>query len=357
MARPVPAARRRAIAEAQLKYAPQERVLLDALATARSGAQASIRSARGTSSALQASIARARRPLAQAYGDAAATAGAARGDLLGHLASLGPAAAPFSAAVAREQAGTTSRAAQERANALSGLTLKGVQAAEGGVSAEANARSALQSQRAQIGQQLSGIVSDRGAFTVAQEGDIRAANRAAREAARGHTLTYKASTQNSKRTAKSQAAGRALTRRGQDLSHADRQAAAQRKRVGKNKVTGTQSGRAVDQINLAVDQINYLKSAHPSYTIRQWLQDGQALKDVKTQKVTYKVPQIKGSGPVASHDIINAAYDVALHGYLSPANRKALRGVHLPASWKRSPRQVRAGSRAAATAIGSLGLG
>lgn len=349
-------ARRRAIAEAQLRFGPQERVLVDALGTARSGALAQIRTARGTSSALQAAVRRARKPLKREYARAEATATAARGDLIGHLGALGPAAAPFSAAVAREQAGTISRSAQERANALRGLSLMGVQAAEGGVAAELNARSQLQQQRADIGKQLQGIEADKGAFTVSQLEDIRAADRAFREQKRGHDLTYKASTRNSRRTAASNRARLDETKRHNQAT--ERTAAARVAGKGrKNKVTGSQSGHAIDQIALARQTIRTYAGHQDRASIRAWLHKGESLKDKTTGKVVDKVPKVTNAGPISSDALITAAFELEYHQHLSAASRRALRGVHLPRAWKRSPGQARARSRRAGqTARSSLGF-
>lgn len=322
------AARRQARAEAAVKFNPQQRVLIDALGTARAEEQRAVHSAKGTASALSAAIRRARTPLRQGYDEAAHTASAARGDLLGHLAQIGAPAAPFAAAVAREQAGVTSRAAQERANALGELTLRGVQAQEGRASSIQNAHQQYATDAGGIYKQLIGISQDRGDFTAAQIADIRQAQRTV--AAANHRANIQAQT----------------TRRGQNLQHKDRvaaeagretrskrAAAAKANKPRKNKITASASSHAVDQINVAVQAIRTYGPHNPSHTLRQWLLTGQTLQDKNGNKS--KVPQIKGAGGISAHDLVNAAYDIATFGSLSRPNRIALRGVHVPAAWKR----------------------
>lgn len=300
-------ARRRAIAEAQIRYAPQQRVLLDALAEARSGAQATIRSARGTGSALQASIRRARKPLVRGYDEAAATAVAARGDLVGHLAGLGPAAAPFSAAVAREQAGVTSRSAQERARALEGLTLRGVQAAEGATAAELNARRQLASDRAKIFGQLQGVASDAGAFTAAQEEEIRAAQRDFQLSQDRLDLT---------------ASGQRETARHHRVGEA--QAAARERRQARDRKKGKAEQQGSHKLKAQVID------ARAEYE-RQLLR-GTPMRRIAKNARKNGVPE----------HVLVAAADLAAHGYITPGHLRNLRAAgltHVPRAWAHKPRR------------------
>lgn len=324
-------ARRQAAAAAAVKYNPSQRVLLDALASARSEEGRAVRSAKGTSSALVAAIGRARKPLTSAYHDAAVTATAARGDLLGHLASLGPAADPFSAAVAREQAGTTSRAALERANALGELTLRGVQAREGRASSVQNAHRQYATDASAIYRQLVGNAQDRGSFTAQQIGEITAAQRSIRAQNARARLTARTSVANSKRSART-------ARRGQNLTHRDKVAA-----------RGAARTKEAQKTALAV-----LKGAKPkaetrgSFNFKGYISDVQGLiNDGRSHKVSdhqIRANLIDGKNPSGkkySRDAVNAAFDLTTLGYLSRPNIVALhrRGVRIPKAWRTKPRQ------------------
>lgn len=304
-------ARRQAQAAAAVRFDPQQRVLVDALGTARAEEGRAVRSAKGTASALGAAIRGARKPLRQGYTDAAQTATAARGDLLGHLAGLGAPAAPFSAAVAREQAGVTSRAAQERANAEAELALRGVQAQEGRASSIQNAHSQFGSAASTIYRQLTGIASDRGTFTAQQLGDIQQAQRAiAAQNARAR-IAAKATTDNSKRTAQS-----AADKLAEDARH--HHAIEGKKPKPKAEVQGSHKIKA---------QVVDARAAY-----ERGLAAGWSGKKIAREARKQKVPE----------HVLVAAADLANFGYVTPGHLRALRqaGVtHIPAAWKH-PRRV-----------------
>lgn len=229
----------------------------------------------------------------------------------------------------------TSRAAQERANALGELGIRQVQAREGALSAELNARRTLGADQATIFRQLGGVASDRGAFTASQIADIRQAQRVVSGANQRAGLQA------------------ATTRRGQNLSHQDRQAAirqrdaasrrtAARRRQGK-PLSDAQSQKLVEHIGSARGWIQRLAALYPgksSTEIRQLLASGGRIQTGTAQSTT-------ATGKQTSHAtfetvpafgdprVINAAYDLHVFHALSPANQRALRRARLPGAWLR----------------------
>lgn len=313
-------ARKQAQAEARVKFAPQQRVLLEALATARGTERRTVRSARGTTSALVAAIKRARPELKRGYADAASTAEAARGDLFGHLLDVGEGARPFAAAIAREQAGVDRRAGQERANALGELTLRGTQAVQGGASAELNAHRQFGSDATTVYRQLGGVASDRGAFTASQIADIRAADKALAETRRGHTLTYKASRSRAGETARH---NRATERNARDRENRQRNKDASK--LGASVLGGNKPAA---------------KETAGSHKIKGQIVDARAEyeRQQRAGRSGRQIAKHARKNGVPEH-ILVAAADLANFGYVTPGHLRDLRqaGVsHIPKSWRRA---------------------
>lgn len=345
MASALAAARRQAQLTAQVRFAPQERVLQQALGTADQAALQSIAQARGGASALVAAINRARPGLKRGYKDAASTATAARGDLLGHLASLGPAADPFSAAVAREQAGTTSRAAQEQANALGELSLRGVSARSGGFAAETNARRQLALDQQSILSQLAGVASDQGAFTAQTVGDIQAKNAQLANAVNVANIhsnaTLKAAGLSSAATVKAAGLRSAATVRAARIKGrtATRKAAA----AAHKPMTDAQSQHIISHIGAARSWITRIHALYPhksSSDIRALLAGGGQIQTGTAQSTTANGkttthPTFESVPAFGNPDVVNAAYDLYTFNGLSPRNQHALRRVRgLPSQWR-----------------------
>lgn len=330
---------RQAELETFLRTSPEQSALRLLMSDARDNLISGTKADRGAAGIVSRSARAARPTVEKDYGGAITQATAQQQAVEGTLRALGPAAAPFLAAIAREGGGTVQRLTESRASSLGELTGRESDAAAGLASAIRTRRAQYEGDVKKVRTRQLDVAREAGAFKAATLGDLEKADedRAARDKI-------------SRRSART-------TRRGQDMSHADRQAALAAKKAadaakpGKPRLTPDQRGAADDQLTVARRWISRLtKAGWSSSQIRQTLETGGSVvvpradatgaKDPKTGKVKMKeqtitVPKISHAGPIKAHALINAAYDLEVLGYLSPPNRKALRGV--PGLPKRSP--------------------
>lgn len=195
------------------------------------------------------------------------------------------------------------RIMEQRANALSDLSDRGARAEEGRVFANQTARDEYLGDKAKIVGQLQELAGREGAEVTARYGQLREAQRGRAVTTRGQTLS-----------SRDRQAGQGETaRHNREMEANARQSAATRAR-GK-PATPEQHSAAKDGIDGALTWIRRLsQSKMTSPQIRDLLVGGGAIQ-VGGQEV--KVPKF-------SKDFVNAAYDIQVHGGLSPANVKAL---------------------------------
>lgn len=358
---------RQAAQLAQLQYLPEVQALLGLRQDAGRQYKTDVASAIGTAASLKAG-ARAAAPVTRkVYGQAEQTRLAAN-DLAAHVLAAQPADSPFRAAFGIESAGARTRFGEARAGALHELTQRALEADAGRAF---DLQAAGQTRRAslgRIGQQLVGVRAQQGLATSTTLSKLRADAQALAVKQAGQALgdrnafarlygfdpvtgrkTLAAQTANSKLNASASKLGAGvLTGVGVSAGLFPKP----------RKLTGPQQGSALTQLHVAVDTISSLKGHVPSHALRTYLETGYTSKPQYADKAGHpvpagtpgarkipgtggtKIPRIKPSGPIASHDIINAAFDIAVNGRLSRPNRDALRGVSLPPEWIRVPRPL-----------------
>ena len=123
-------------------------------------------------------------------------------------------------------------------------------------------------------------------------------------------------------------ANRAVTKRGQDLGHQDRQASinargknAKGKGAGKSPWLGQASqNTAKDNVDSAVTAAKSLKGDYSEHELRQLLLNGRAAQTIDHNGQKVKIPAV----PKVDKRWVNVAMDIVFNGYISPANVKAL---------------------------------
>lgn len=240
---------RQARSEARLRFGPQRFALQELIAQAVQTRDANLHAAAGADRAIQMILGTARRETRRNYAQAGA-AGQGTTAMVGEtLAPLGPGADPFRAAIAREGGVGANRLTEGRTDALQELTNRRLEATSGRAYAQQAATRQYSSDIGKVGRSYLELAGEEGAFTQGRTGELRkeAADRAfQRDLAMFNQRQANARTRIQARTqrrgqrisANTQRRGQNLTRRGQDLSHADRQAAIQQRRqaAGRNRI-------------------------------------------------------------------------------------------------------------------------
>ena len=280
-------------AEARVRYDPTVRTLTALLQDAKDELQAGVKQANYGAKATARAVAAARPVMEKVYQDAGAGQGEAKAVLDQDLRSLSAAADPYKAASAREAAGASRRLHEAASQALAGLTERAVGAQAGRQYAVQKARSDYQASRAKIGDQLLGVQSDAGAYVAGRVGDI-----------------------SEKR------AGRRVTTRGQDLSHADRVAdreARERREREKGKepkkpkwATPQKQGEVQDLIKQAEAAAKRLKSTGLS---REQVAQVLMMGDPEAGIPNFGNRQL----------LAQVGLDVAFSGHITPQNARELR--------------------------------
>lgn len=159
---------------------------------------------------------------------------------------------------------------------------------------------ATEQQKNALALQIAGINADTKTTTASITAQQRAADRAAQNA--------------------NAAASRAVTKRGQDLSHQDRQASSRSKK-GKSPWLGQASqNTAKDKIDGAVSSIKNLKDSYSQEEVRKLLLNGRAAQTVDSNGKKVKIPAISR----VDKRWVNVAMDIIYRGYISQANIQAL---------------------------------
>jgi hypothetical protein len=352
-----------------VRFGPEESGLRAARRTAEDSFRTTVRQADATSQGIQAAI-KSTRPQVRKDFDAAGLQAARAA----HVAEpdLAGANVPASlrAVVAAERSGFTSRLGEARAGALTELSNRRVQAVEGAGFAKQNAQRELASTLTQLFQRGQDLAKERGAFTASTATELHtAAQERAQQLAiaegRNTTQTAIANQRN------------ATTRRGQNLSHADRQAAARARGRGGGQTRGgatrEELGAAQDVIGQALNEAHGFKADGTSRgDAAALLLNGSkeqriALHDPATGKPLYdkdgkpRVKVIPGVPKIGHQLLLSVALDVAYDGHVSRANHRALlhrglsvRDLGLPTygQWRRRSRRASAPSPLAPGANG-----
>jgi hypothetical protein len=321
--------------QALVRFGPEESGLRAAAREAKGTFHTTVRQADATSRAIRYEVDRARPTVRGNYDQAGLSEARAASVAAPDLANPGVPAS-LRAAVAAEQSGYTQRLAESRAADLTGLSQRRVQAVEGAGFAKSNAQRVLASDLSKLFARAQDVRRERGAFTVATAQQLQTA--AERAAA----------------VERNQEAGRAVTRRGQTLSHQDRVAgrrlthkdrvaaqkiAAQKKAGGGGQTRGGATraalGTASDEISRLIHEANGIKgdgaARHDAMqTLLKGAKErripvhdklGKPLYDKHGLPVEKVVP---GLDKAKSALLLSVALDVAYDGHVSRENHSKL---------------------------------
>lgn len=341
--------RPQAEAQAFLQYNPERRGLVELLAEAKANLEADMKAAHSTRRGLTAALQAVRPQVERAYDDAGQRmqnafgqyggnggAAPAQGSIAEQLARVGPEAGAIVAAALGEQKAALGRTSEAGAASLADLDEQRVRARSGEAGAVRQARQQYRSDSGKVLEQLVGLDREQGVYTA-----------------------------NALDQLVDKARGRAVTRRGQTLSHKDR--AASRGQSERNSLrsagidpnTGkpipggkldpkakakkfqsqSQHGSAADSIGEALDAAKRLRGAG--------LSDRQKLAAVFKDKAASKefgVPYL-GGHPL----FMQAALDLALDGTISfdavgKLRRRGFRVRDLGFKFNRHPVKSKTGS-------------
>lgn len=252
--------------EALVRYGPQRFALQQLISQALQTRDLALHAAAGAERGIQAAISQARGETQKNYGSALATTGDTRSLVDAALAHLGGAAQPFQAAIAGERGAATDRLTTGEAGALQNLTDRRLQAASGRAFATQHATDQFSRDVGQVRQSYEALAGEQGAFTQGRVAELK------KESADRQFQYDLAQFNQSEQNARSRTSAR-TQRRGQDLSHSDRQASIQqRQQAAALKNTGNRIGSKGPKLAS--------QSAHTAL----WQQIQAALPDAKTQK-------------------------------------------------------------------------
>lgn len=332
---------RQAAQDALVRFGPEIAGLLELEHQARSNLKSSVRSARGNARGIIGAVDRARPEIKDVYSDATAQQGVINAQVASHVGELGPVADSIKAAAAVEAGAASSRIGESRATALADLAQRRVSAQEGRQFAVQQARSTFADEIGQVLRRRQSLGAEIGAFKVSQAAGYR-----------------------------DDAAARALTRRGQNITAANnRRSQAQSERnsqraagfdpdTGKpipggkadpkasKNVTQDQINREAgisDKISEAVRWATKLASQGLDRpTVEKALSEGRDASDPKevplhdpvTGKPLYNpdgtpktktVPGHAGLPKVDSNLLLQAALEIAYDGHVSKRTKARLR--------------------------------
>lgn len=290
--------------DASLRYAPQRRQLTDQQqAVADQFAQAA-RAETASSRGIGAAIDEVKPKVAGYIGTAQGVSDAASQDLQTYLNGN-----VLQGAAARDSAGTRRRLAETLANTTTELDQRKIDAAAGAKYTIGSLRASAGKQLEKIGGQLTDLASDEGTYASTQADKLRQA-----------------------------AAGRAVQRRGQDLSHADRQASLRERQAARDQrarekaqeddpnafkpATPVKRHEVASKIAAAKSIAESMKSRQPRSQVAKWLVDGRPAQTVEDPKTGAKgkLPGI----PKTDELYASVALDLAYDGHVSDRNRKLL---------------------------------
>jgi hypothetical protein len=301
-----------------------------------------LHAAAGAERGIQASIAAARGETAHTYAQAAQTTTGTRGLVDQTLANLGAGATPFAAAIARERGGATDRLTEGQANTLQELTQRRLEASSGRAFATQHATDQFNQDLGKVQRGYQEVASEQGAFVQGRTGELRkeAADRAfQRDLAE---FTQASRIKRSRTTARTQ-------RRGQDLSHADKQAAIQQRKdaaAHKKKTAADRPAYGVgslkqgeendlkDSITQVVSVITNPPAFEAAAEGREARREG-AEADAPADAAALRNGTNPLGKPIPS-DIIQIAYDLRDNGGVLSSKGIRLvhsRGMHVPKEW------------------------
>lgn len=335
---------RQAQNEATLRFGPQRFALKELIAQALQARDMALHAAAGAERGIQASIAAARGETARTYAQAAQTTTGTRGLVDQTLANLGAGASPFAAAIARERGGATDRLTEGKANTLQELTQRRLEASSGRAFATQHATDQFNQDLGKVQRGYQEVASEQGAFVQGRTGELR--KEAADRAFQRDLAEYTQGQQN-KRT---RTAAR-TQRRGQDLSHSDRQAAidqrraaarardrkktaADRPRTGVGSLTQGEENDVKDSITQVVSVIT---NPPPFEDPPKGAQPGAKGPKLTHQRMLQHLRN--GTNPLGKpvpDDLIQIAYDLRDNGGVLSAKGIRLvhsRGMHVPKEW------------------------
>lgn len=318
---------RRASLAAQLEYGPQVSALLTVMQQAADDYQGSVKASNTAATGVARSARRAIPTVRRVYGDAARRNVQQHSAVATALAGLGASADPYKASAATEEGAFLSRQADERARAVTELAARRTDARAGAAYEQRALRADLSATRNKIGTQLQQLTAEQGAATSKNLLDLldAAANRHIDRARLDETQRHnRATEQNAARNAARRNGGvRLLTPEQQNVAFDKlEEARGWIRKLGRSNGTGrvrdmlrTGATLNVPMLDPAADQSN-----GPVY-----LTDTRG--NTRTQKVTI---------PRYGKDLLNAAYDLEVLGYLSRPNVAALhaRGLHIGRRYK-----------------------
>lgn len=252
-----------ASAETKVRYGPELSALKQLLMSAEGDYSAARSAAAGSSAGIQQAVKQAVPFVTAAYDQAGTLVPDANTLVRQDLAGLGAAADPYKAAASTEAGAALARLGAARAAAVGDLGARAVRAADTANYMREKALGDLQSTKGQIGSRLTDLAQEEGSFAQGRvAGLTNDANKLKAEADKLKSQQDFQAGQN--------AASRGVTKRGQDLSHQDRQAAAAARKAAKdakNKkdkqikwATPQQHGALQDQIGALGGQISQMQS-------------------------------------------------------------------------------------------------
>jgi hypothetical protein len=325
-------ARRSAEAAANLATLPQSQALSQLLRATNDQYSADTAQTKSYAASVRANALSQVNPLRSALQAISDQQRADQATAASRLAAIGPGGAAYAGAAAREGQAANARLLGTQTGAVTELNSRASDALSGGQYALSNLATKHSADQQKIMDQIAGLAEQKGAQQAKVYQDTLQSLRSQDVTLHGQSLSHA-----------DRAASLAETRRSHDLTHQDRQAAANKKAKGKPKL----SSSAQDKYRSYIGQVVSVIKSSPAkddngkplndHAIRQHLMNGQnPLKKV-----------------VAKEDV-NVAMDLARLNYLSTPNRVYLKrkGVHPPRNWITKPgrrppapvRGVRAGS-------------
>lgn len=320
---------RRAALGAQLEYGPQVSALLTLMEQAGQDFRSGVRATRTSTRGVIRSVRAATPQVQGAYDDAAGVSTQQEGAVATALAGLGRAADGYKASQSIESGAYAKRQADERARALTELAQRGVEARAGGAYQVRALRGQLAGERQRIGSQLQSLAAQEGAATQRNLMDLLDAASQDRLARARINISRD---------------NAAETRRHNRAT--ERNAARNGRPGGMRPLNPNQQNEAFDRLEEARGWIRKLSASRRigSGRIRAMLRTGSTLQvpvlDPSADQSNGPVYVTDSRGntkmqsvrvPTFGKDLINAAYDLEVLGYLTRPNVEALhqRGLRI----------------------------
>lgn len=310
--------------QAIVRFGPEEQGLTALAQQARADYGTSVRQAHGTAAAVIDATQHAIPAVTRIYDQAGlAQARTAHSASLvsGALANLGPAADTIKAGSALEVAQQLGNLRSARSAALEDLQTRQVAARQGEGFAVQQARSKYVSDMSKLLERSQGLRREKGAFTASTINALAEAERKRQVTLRGQTLQAQ------------------TTRRGQDLSHTDRQASITQRREaaaqraaqkaaetmpgGAKLATPQAHGKVADQVTQMASWIRANRGNHSRAEIARDMLSGVSPQTITDPKTGQKIRD-PGVPKAPSALALSAALDVVYNGGISNGTAKRL---------------------------------